>query len=132
MPLQGAYLVTKKVNADGVSPRAEINAEAFGVFCQAISPPSKSFLFICTQNLELSCKVIHYLKAVSHPLFYIKELNFSQKENGGLFLLISSENGSPQKSHSLFWESRGSVKVLLHRAAWTSAGFRRAQAGKFS
>lgn len=76
--------------------------------------------------------VIQHWKGTSHPLFYVKGLNFSQKGNGGLFLLISSENDSLQTSHSLFGESMGSVKVVLHQASWASAGFRRGQVRKFS
>lgn len=50
--LQGPHLLTKKVDADGGSLRAEMNTEAFGKFCKSISPLSKSFLLIYTQKLQ--------------------------------------------------------------------------------
>lgn len=47
--LQGAYLLTEKVNSNRDSLKAEINSEVFGEFYESISPPHKSSLFIYTK-----------------------------------------------------------------------------------
>lgn len=60
-----------------------MNTEACGEFCNSISPLTKSFLFMYTQNLQ--CSMMQHWKGAEDPLSYIKGLNFSQKGNGGLF-----------------------------------------------
>lgn len=49
--LQGAYLLTEKVNSNRDSLKAEINSEVFGEFCESISPLI-SLLYSYTQNLQ--------------------------------------------------------------------------------
>lgn len=65
-------------------------------------------------------------KDPSHSLFYIKGLNFSQKGNGGLFLLISCENHSLRQSLTLL-DLTGSVKAMLHHSSWICTEFIRVQ-----